>query len=203
MKVIKHTPFVWQYYDVFEDGVVDWIDSECREYMHDHVDVPTRPQTFSVKNDSYNLTTISRIHPNLVARKKLYDVDQKINTLYNEIQSHYIQNNPLFQYTVKAARIVAFNSEYHYRHYDVGEEYKWHCDFHYSKRFVLSGLVYLNDDFEGGGTRFLMDKLTCQPKKNSMLVFPCGPYFIHRSVPIKNGEKSVIWACFDRIHEEN
>ena len=54
MKVIKHTPFVWQYYDVFEDGVVDWIDSECREYMHDNTDIPTRPQTFSVKNDSYN-----------------------------------------------------------------------------------------------------------------------------------------------------
>lgn len=203
MEVIKHTPFVWQYYNVFEDGVVDWIDEECKKHMHHDSTVPSRPQTFSVKNDSYNLTIVSRMHPNLFSRKKLYEVDQKIDNLYNQIQNHYISNNPLFQYSVKAAKVIGFNSEYHYRHYSVSEEYKWHCDFHYGKKFLLSGLVYLNDNFEGGGTRFLMDRLTCQPKKNSMLVFPCGPYFIHRSVPIKNGEKSVIWACFDRISQED
>lgn len=201
MEVIKHTPFVWQYYNVFEDGVVEWIDEECKKHMHDDPTVPTRPQTFSVKNDSYNLTTTSRLHPSLISRKKLYEVDQKIDGLYNKVQNHYISNNALFRYSMNAAMVVGFNTEYHYRHYSVAEEYKWHCDFHYSKRFLLSGLVYLNDNFEGGGTRFLMDRLTCQPVKNSMLVFPCGPYFIHRSVPIKNGEKSVIWACFDRISQ--
>lgn len=203
MEVIKHTKFVWQYLNVLEDGACDYIYNECMEHLHNDPTIPTRPQTFSVKNDSYNLTLASRSHPNLLSRKKLWTVDQKISDLYNNIQNEYISKNALFQYSVKAARVVGWKSEYHFRHYDFNEEYKWHCDFHYSKRFLLSGLLYLNDDFEGGGTRFLMDKLTVQPKKNSILVFPCGPYFIHRSVPIKNGKKSVIWACFDRVSQED
>ena len=203
MKVIKHTPFIWQYYNVFEDGIVDWIDEECKKYMHNDPTVIKRPQTFSVKNDSYNLTAVARIHNNLVSRKKLYNVEQKINHLYGEIQNDYISNNPLFQYTIKAAKIIGFRSEYHYRHYDISEEYKWHCDLHNNSRFILSGILYLNDNFEGGGTRFLMDKFTAEPKKNSMLVFPCGPYFIHKSTPIKNGQKSIIWACFDRVSSED
>jgi hypothetical protein len=201
MEIVKHTKFIWEYLNVFDEGVCDHITDVCMTHLHNDSLVPTRPQTFSVKNDSYNLTTVSRMHPNLFSRKKLYEVDQTINKLYNDIQNHYCINNILFRYTINAARITGFKSEYHFRHYNVNEEYKWHCDFHYEKKFVLSGLVYLNDDFEGGGTRFLMDKLTVQPKKNSMLVFPCGPYFIHRSVPIKNGNKSVIWACFDRVSQ--
>jgi hypothetical protein len=201
MEIVKHTKFIWQYLNVFEDGICDYIRDECMMYLQNDPLIPTRPQTFSVKNDSYNLTQVTRVHPNLDARKKLYQVDQKIHEIYSKIQNHYINNNPLFQYSVKAAWVIGFNSEYQFRHYNHNDEYKWHCDLDPDKRFILSGLLYLNDNFKGGGTRFLMDKLTVQPEKNSMLMFPCGPYFIHRSVPIKDGEKSVIWACFDRISQ--
>ena len=202
MEIIKHTKFVWQYLNVFEDGIADYVLDECMTYLHNDPLIPTRKQTFSVKNDSYNLSIIARQHPNLMSRKKLWDVDQLIHKLYFDIQNHYISNNALFQYTIKSAEVIGFNADYHFRHYSINEEYKWHCDFHHDKRFILSGLLYLNDDFVGGGTRFLMDKLTVKPIKNSVLVFPCGPYFIHRSVPIKNGEKSIIWVCFDRVSAE-
>ena len=104
---------------------------------------------------------------------------------------------------MNAARVTGFRTNYHYRNYALKEEYKWHCDFHYNQRFILSGLLYLNDDFDGGGTRFLMDRLTVEPIKGSLLMFPCGPYFIHRSVPIKNGEKNIIWTCFDRVSQDS
>jgi hypothetical protein len=202
MEVIKHTKFIWQYLNVFDDGVCDYILDECMTHLHNDSLIPTREQTFSVRNDSYNLSQICRLHPNLMSRKKLWDVDQTIHKLYQKIQNHYIDNNALFRYTINASWTIGFESQYHFRHYSHNEEYKWHVDIDPNKRFILSGLLYLNDNFTGGGTRFLTDKLTVQPKKNSMLMFPCGPYFIHRSVPIKDGEKSVIWACFDRISQE-
>lgn len=203
MEVIKHTKFIWQYLNVLDEGVVDYIKDECMTYLHEDPIVLSRPQTFSVKNDSYNLTDVAKIHPNLLSRKRLWKVDQTIHEIYGKIQNEYISNNALFQYSIKAAKVIGFNSNYHFRHYSVNEEYKWHCDLHWQKKFLLSGILYLNDNFEGGGTRFLVDKLTVQPIKNSMLVFPCGPYFVHKSVPIKNGEKTIIWACFDRISEED
>jgi hypothetical protein len=203
MKVIKHTKFIWQYLDIFEDNICEHIANECMTHLHNDSLVSPREQTFSIKNDSYNLTFVAKKHPNLLSRKKLWDVDQLIHKIYCEVQNHYTENNALFRYTMSAAQITGFNSEYHFRHYSLNEEYKWHCDFHSNKNFVLSGITYLNDDFEGGGTRFLMDKLTVQPIKNSLLMFPSGPYFIHKSVPIRNGEKTIIWACFDRVCQTN
>ena len=202
-EIIKHTPFVWQYLNVASDDEVKYITEGCKEYMlHDDA-IPSREQTFSVRNTSFNLTELVRMHPNLKSRAGLYEVDQKIHKLYCDIQNHYTAKNALFRYTLNGARVTGFRTNYHYRHYAFNEEYKWHCDFHYNKRFILSGLLYLNDDFDGGGTRFLMDRLTVEPIKGSLLMFPCGPYFIHRSVPIKNGEKNIIWTCFDRISQDS
>ncbi|AHB80439.1 2OG-Fe(II) oxygenase [Synechococcus phage ACG-2014h] len=202
MKIIKHTPFVWQYLNVASDDQIESITSGCKQYMLNDDTIPSREQTFSVRNTSFNLTELVRFHPNLKSRAAIYEIDQNIHNIYCAIQRDYTEKNALFKYTLSAARVTGFRTNYHYRNYTLKQEYKWHCDFHSSQRFILSGLLYLNDDFDGGGTRFLMDRLTVQPIKGSLLMFPCGPYFVHRSVPIKNGEKNIIWTCFDRVSQD-
>jgi len=202
MEVIKHTKFIWQYLNVFDNNLCDHVREECLEHLHYNDMAYKRDRNHIVQNDSYNLSFESRQNPNLFLRKKLWDTDQKVNDVYSKVQDHYCSNNALFQYTLSNLSVIGFNTEYHFRHYSKNDLYHWHCDLHYEKTFVLSGILYLNDDFGGGGTRFLMDKLTVQPIKNSMLFFPCGPYFIHKSVPIKYGEKTIIWSCFDAVCEK-
>jgi predicted 2-oxoglutarate/Fe(II)-dependent dioxygenase YbiX len=86
-----------------------------------------------------------------------------------------------------------------YRSYQENDKYDWHVDYDHNIALHTSFLLYLNDDFEGGDTLFLNDKLRVRPKKGSVLMFPCGPYFIHKSTSIKTGNKSVIWNCYGEL----
>jgi prolyl 4-hydroxylase len=68
----------------------------------------------------------------------------------------------------------------------------------------ITMLIYLNDDFEGGETRFPNLKKSFQPKKNGGLLFyslenggkhKCHPKALHAGVPVKSGQKYIcnIW----------
>lgn len=75
--------------------------------------------------------------------------------------------------------------------YTEGREYQWHCDatpseMEHSKRCV-SVVLYLNDDFEGGGTEFI-DKAR-KAKPGEALYFPSNWTFLHRAQPVTKGIK--------------
>lgn len=198
-EIIKHTPFVWQILNVADEETIDYIRESCIEHLHKDNIVIERERNNTVKNSSYNLSDVIRLHPNIQKRKLLYEVDQKINDIYSECQMEYCRTNQLFKYTLFANNTIGFRTQYHFRNYEKKEEYKWHTDLSENHTFLLSGILYLNDDFEGGGTRFMLDRLTVNPVKGSILMFPCGPYFIHKSVPVKSGTKNIIWSCYDGV----
>ena len=82
--------------------------------------------------------------------------------------------------------------------YTKGQEYQWHCDatpseMEHSKRCV-SVVLYLNDDFEGGGTEFI-DK-TRKAKPGEALYFPSNWTFLHRAQPITKGVKYAIVSWY-------
>ena len=64
---------------------------------------------------------------------------------------------------------------------------------------VLTVLVYLNDDFEGGGTQFSEIKKIIKPPKYGGIVFRpladnsnmCHPLGLHRGMPVESGIKYV------------
>jgi len=68
---------------------------------------------------------------------------------------------------------------------------------------VLNILIYLNENFEGGTTRFPRLYLDIRPKKNSGLIFylldkqqkNCHPKALHAGMPVTEGEKIIanIW----------
>jgi prolyl 4-hydroxylase len=68
---------------------------------------------------------------------------------------------------------------------------------------VLTTLIYLNEDFEGGETWFPALKLTVKPRRNSAVVFHpldsknirCHPKALHGGNPVKSGIKYIcnIW----------
>lgn len=79
--------------------------------------------------------------------------------------------------------------------YSSGQEYKWHADVgfastdDYSNR-TISVVLYLTDDFEGGGTEFIDG--TRKPKAGEAIYFPSSWTFYHRAQPVTKGTKYVI-----------
>jgi prolyl 4-hydroxylase len=68
---------------------------------------------------------------------------------------------------------------------------------------VATMLIYLTDDFEGGGTSFPKLRLKLKPKKYSGILFhpleesreKCHPHALHAGLPVKSGKKYVanVW----------
>ena len=86
-------------------------------------------------------------------------------------------------YNFEVLRIKKYkaNEGEHRSHVDV-------TDGQTSKRF-LQFCVYLNDDFEQGGTKFDLSGYVVNPKKGKLFVFPpLWPWLHHGQVPI-NGDK--------------
>jgi predicted 2-oxoglutarate/Fe(II)-dependent dioxygenase YbiX len=64
----------------------------------------------------------------------------------------------------------------------------------------VSLLIYLNDDYVGGGLRFDHLNYTYQPKAGDLVFFPSNHLFSHQSLPIEKGTKwaVVCWSCFPK-----
>lgn len=62
---------------------------------------------------------------------------------------------------------------------------------------VMSGVLYLNDDVEGGELFFTEQKIKIKPKAGSIVVFPSVEPFYHQSLPVIKGQKymsPVFWV---------
>ncbi len=62
----------------------------------------------------------------------------------------------------------------------------------------LSLLLYLNDDFKGGGLSFTHFNYRFQPKAGDLLVFPSDNRFEHQAEKVESGFRYVVasWAAF-------
>lgn len=61
---------------------------------------------------------------------------------------------------------------------------------------IMSGVVYLNDDMEGGELAFANQDVLIKPKAGSIVLFPSVKPFYHESLPVTKGEKymsAVFW----------
>ena len=110
---------------------------------------------------------------------------------------------------------VAYSEGIQAQRYNVGEEFKPHTDFfepgtdEYQEHAARQGnrtwtfMVYLNEDMEGGGTRFAVIGKTFQPRKGLALVwnnlYPDGaPNYdtLHSGMPVVRGHKIIITKWF-------
>ena len=201
LKIIKHTPFIWQYLNVASEEEVRIIQDTCLKHLHQHSIINERSRNSIHNHSSYNIFDIAKWHPDLISRDKITQMSKLIHEVYTRAQFSYAQENEMFQYAMSATDLRVVGCEfphYHFRNYEVGEEYGYHVDMHKDKRLILSALLYLNHDYDGGSTQFLMDEVEVKPYRGSILVSPCGPYFIHKSFPITKGTKNIIWACYNR-----
>lgn len=104
------------------------------------------------------------------------------------------------------------NRRWRLNRYDTGEAFKPHFDsghaFHEARRTLLSLIIYLNEDFEGGDTVFLDDEappVYVRPRTGAALVFPhFGPGSpLHATSPLRAVPRPKYIARTDLIFERD
>jgi hypothetical protein len=187
MNLIKHTQWIYEYENAVSDETVDEIFNVCSKQMKGR-NLIKNERNNRRKNDAHYFAMF-RNEPEI---KYIEDMCFKIGY---EFLNKYLEDCPLAGYCLMREYDVLSN--FVYRFYDVKDNYVWHVDkAHTDMELKISFILYLNENFEGGNTLFLSDKLKVQPKRGSILMFPCGPYFIHKSTDVKSGQKHIIWNCF-------
>jgi prolyl 4-hydroxylase len=115
--------------------------------------------------------------------------------VFNTVKT-YIPNNDFSIANLENAQI---------QKYQVGEEYKYHCDFfnyptvkQISNDRIATMITYLNDEFEGGETEFTILNIKIKPKKGMGLFFYYGyDYNLnlktqHAGNPVTSGYKQIM-----------
>jgi hypothetical protein len=94
--------------------------------------------------------------------------------------------------TLKGYRARGVNERFRFYRYDLGQTFRWHRDGSFRRpdgeKSRLTLMVYLNDDFEGGETRF--EDTMIRPVKGMALVFV--HHLLHEGAEVIRGRKYVL-----------
>jgi prolyl 4-hydroxylase len=93
---------------------------------------------------------------------------------------------------VAGTAAIGLNERFRFYRYDPGEIFRWHRDGYFERengeRSRLTFMIYLNDDFTGGQTKF--EGLDVQPEQGKVLVFHHG--LLHEGGEVRSGRKYVL-----------
>jgi len=94
--------------------------------------------------------------------------------------------------TIAAHRAVGVNERFRFYRYEPRQSFRWHRDGYFARpsgeRSRLTLMVYLNDDFEGGETRF--EQAVVKPVKGMALFFV--HHLLHEGAEVRRGRKYVM-----------
>jgi predicted 2-oxoglutarate/Fe(II)-dependent dioxygenase YbiX len=90
-------------------------------------------------------------------------------------------------------RPIGLNEQFRIYRYKDGQQFKTHPDGAFKRNdhehSKITVIVYLNDDFEGGETEFVMPHEIIEPKAGTLLLFAHGQ--LHKGNPVPKGTKYV------------
>lgn len=129
----------------------------------------------------------------------LYHSDPVVKKLLTKLHDEYA----LDPAQAESLQVVRYRpGEYYHEHHDSCCDDKDVCKTFLAKsgHRILTVLIYLNDEFEGGATRFANLDLQVKPKPGDAVVFfplardeaRCHPLALHAGMPVTAGEK---WVC--------
>ena len=114
-------------------------------------------------NDTYNLTEVE-------------ELDNIAWDWIRKASQYYVVNNEFCYYKWNKLQLFSdgavWSGQNILRQYNENDFYEWHGDQSPTNLSEFSYIIYLNDDFDGGDTKFLNDKIRVSPKKGSVLCFP-------------------------------
>jgi hypothetical protein len=146
------------------------------EVVRDHRDC------LDFKVSSYHMETFSQQMPDLA-------------NIYNEISSilymclnHYQQ---VFHINMNYMEAINFVK------YGPGQHFAVHADHGFSYSCVVSSVMYLNDDYEGGELWFPYLDIKYKPEYGDIILFPSTYIYAHASLPVISGTKYSAVTMFD------
>ncbi len=197
MNLKKHNNFIYEYENAASHDLCDSIVSliePCIDNIITSSEASTKTQF--VNNTAFNITALSYKYATLEK------VQSTVDELISYTTEKYVYDNILLRKYVDTLKYINdFPRDLVYRFYDEGDSYDWHVDEAAEVHLTLSAIIYLNDDFEGGSTLFLSDRVKVDPKKGSILVFPCDFRTIHKGTKVRSGTKKIIWTCLEDYHK--
>jgi predicted 2-oxoglutarate/Fe(II)-dependent dioxygenase YbiX len=142
-------------------------------------------------------------------RKSDLEINPKIKnsdlkTIYNEIDERL--QECLKNYSAKFNINMQYQEAVNFVRYGKGQHFAAHSDHGFSYVCTVSSVMYLNDDYVGGGLYFPHLNYTYQPQEGDIVFFPSTFLFMHAALPVEEGVKYAAVTMFDynnRFHGAN
>lgn len=107
------------------------------------------------------------------------------SSLYGSLNDAYVHySTKLYPFAEK--NIKSREPSIHLLKYGPGGHLPQHQDQGVSTR-VLSSVIYLNDDYEGGEIEFIHSGVKIKPEAGSIIFFPSNFLYVHEVYPITSG----------------
>ena len=113
----------------------------------------------------------------------LIEISKILALNYSECLSDYLTR---FQGSVKTQ---VDQIGFHFLKYELGEHFVQHIDDGPNSPRRISGLAYLNDNYEGGELYFEKFNFMYTPVAGDIVLFPSGIPYEHSALPVKSGIK--------------
>ena len=126
---------------------------------------------------------------------EMNDLDQQLVPIFtkgtSDLQVHSAEIGSYIE-TLK----IDNDEGYSLNRYEAGQEYKEHSDDGPEVHRVVSLILYLNNDYEGGELHFRRQNVTIKPEAGDLLLFPSCYTHPHQALPVKSGIKySIVTWC--------
>lgn len=87
---------------------------------------------------------------------------------------------------------IFFPEGFNVLRYQTGQEYHAHYDGDTDSKRIISPILYLNDNYEGGEIEFVNYNIKIKPEAGMFLIFPANFAYRHIAHPVKTGTKYAI-----------
>lgn len=147
--------------------------------------LPTVGQVVTTKRNSNQISIAGSLDSRFTALEKVI-----FDTVAFGIVK-YTERNPYYHITEDEGYVLLRYNEGHF----YGEHSDAHSH-HVDKARVLSFVLYLNDDYEGGEVSFSRQGVVIKPKCGSLVIFPSTGTHPHEALKVTKGTKYAVvtWA---------
>ncbi len=165
--------------DKNQDGWFKWSgalvgDRESIPDYRDCVDFKVKKNDFSI-NPKANDSDLKNIY---------FEIDERLQVCLN----HYCS-----LYNIKMNYQEAVN----FVKYGPGQHFQVHSDHGFSYVCTVSTVMYLNDNYVGGGLYFPYFDYTYTPEEGDIVLFPSTFIYAHAALPVEEGIKYAAVTMFD------
>jgi DNA gyrase/topoisomerase IV subunit B len=139
---------------------------------------------------------------NFEGNTKISNSDLK--NIYNEIDERL--QECLKDYCAKFNISMEYQEAVNFVRYGKGQHFAAHADHGFSYVCTVSSVMYLNDNYTGGGLYFPFLGYTYKPEEGDIVFFPSTFLFMHAALPVEEGIKYAAVTMFDyndRVHGNN